>query len=271
MLPSTFDLNDVEEFLAKRDTPDNVKKCMKKIRRLVSGQGVAHKARSDVFMQGIPVVPAHDLEVLRLRANVWLPYTRASGRVDRTGGWTLNHPIAKLQLYKEERLLSGRDTATSSSVAIAVPVVAPPPPVHLPIASSSPPVPLPDVGTDAQTVYSRPRAPGYIYCFNTVGNHNIYKAGMTEQFMYDNRLDSYDGCNKPYVVVGTLFVQNARDAERQFLTALKGSGVLKHDKEIGKEWFRAVDENDTVHRHVVISRIMAEVFHSLHRKRPRDA
>ena len=39
MLPSTFDINDVEGFLAKRDTPDNVGKCMKKIRRLVSGQG----------------------------------------------------------------------------------------------------------------------------------------------------------------------------------------------------------------------------------------
>lgn len=260
MLPSVFDLKDVEGFLAKRDTADNVGKCMKKIRRLVSGQGVGHKARSDVFMRGIPVLPSHDLEALRMRANEWLPYTRAKGRVDRTGGWTLNHPIAKLQLYKEEVLLS-RSTAPPP-VAVAVPVVAPPLP---------PPVVLPDVSTDDHTAYSCTGTPGYIYCFNTISNHNVYKVGMTEQFMYDNRLDTYDGGNKPYVIVGTIFVPDARDAERQLLAKLKTSDVLKHDKGMGKEWFRATDETDTVRRHLVISDIMLEVCcRSLHRKRPRD-
>ena len=267
MLPSTFDLADVEGFLAKRDTPDNVGKCMKKIRRLVSGQGVGHKARSDVFMKGIPVVPSHDLEALRMRANEWLPYT-VKNRVDRSGGWTLNHPIAKLQLYKEEILLSR--SAGPPPVAVAVPVVAPHPVTSF-VASSSPPVALSDVSTDNQTAYPRPRTPGYIYCFNTIANHNVYKVGMTEQFVYHHRLDTYDGGNKPHVIVSTIFVPDARDAERQLLAKLRTSGVLKHDKGMGKEWFRATDENDTLRRHLVISDIMSEVCHSFHRKRPHDA
>ena len=106
MLPSTFDLADVERFLKQRDTEDNVRKCMRKIRRLVTGQGVSHEHRSDVFMRGVPVVPSDDLKELRMRANKWLPYTRAKGRADRSGGWALTHPIAKLQLYKKEVLLS---------------------------------------------------------------------------------------------------------------------------------------------------------------------
>lgn len=61
------------------------------------------------------------------------------------------------------------------------------------------------------------------------------------------------------------------DAERQLLAKLKTSDVLKHDKGMGKEWFRATDETDTVRRHLVISDIMLEVCcRSLHRKRPRD-
>lgn len=250
MLPDTFDLEAVEAFLKQRDTADNVRKCMKKIRRLVSGQGVSHKDRSDVFMQGTAVLPSHDLEDIRLRANKWLPYTRATGRVDRTGGWTLNHPIAKLQLYKEEVLLSGSSPAPppqpAPPVAVAVPVVAP--------------------RTLSQTIQQS----GYIYCFNTLGNPNIYKAGMTHKFIYDERLTQYDGCNKPDVIVGTLFVQNAREAENQLLAALKSSGVLEPVRRMGKEWFRATDEVDILRRHVVISGIMSNVCHAVHRKRRRE-
>ena len=233
MLPSAFDVKAVELFLTQRDTADNVRKCMKKIRRLVSGQGVPHKERSDVFMQGVPVTPSDDLEELRARANAWLPYTLAKGRVDRTGGWTLNHPITKLQLYKEEALLS----QTSPPTVVAIPV--------------TPPV----------------RQSGHIYCFNTVGNHSIYKVGMTEKSTVDARLASYDGGNKPHVVVGTLFVQNAREAETQLIAALKTCGVLSHDRRLGNEWFRATDDDHVVH--AVIADAMADVVHRVHRKRSR--
>lgn len=254
MLPVEYDLEAVEAFLSQKDTADNVRKCMKKIRKLVSGQGVSHKDRTDVFMQGIPVVPAHDLEDLRLRANKWLPYTRATGRADRTGGWTLNHPLAKLQLYKKEVLLANYPMLPPVPLPPPVP---PPPPV-------SPPPPAPAVEGDPH------RQCGYIYCFNIVANPNIYKAGMTQKLAYDDRLAEYNGGNKPHVVVGTLFVQDVREAEARLLAALKTSGVLEHDKQLGKEWFRATDEVDVARRHVVLSSIMADVFHSVHRKRSRE-
>ena len=93
---------------------------------------------------------------------------------------------------------------------------------------------------------------------------------MTHKFIYDERLTQYDGCNKPDVIVGTLFVQNAREAENQLLAALKSSGVLEPVKRMGKEWFRATAEADVLRRHVIISGIMSNVFHTVHRKRRRE-
>ena len=224
-LPATFDLAAVEAFLKPDISGKNLKKCMKVIRRLVSGHGVEHASRTDVFMSGTPLLPSHDLEAIRLRANKWLPYTRKTGRVDKSGGWTLNHPIAKLKRFKDNVLLLG--------------VAHPPPPV----------VPQPTA--------SEPHTWGHIYCFRTVGNPTIYKAGMTTRFDVKARLDEYDGANKVDVVVSCIFVEDARRAETQMLQSLKTCGVLVLDKKtLGNEWFRATGD-DTVHRHVVISQIMA--------------
>tara|TARA_B110001452_G_scaffold16179_1_gene13258 strand:+ start:6820 stop:7122 length:303 start_codon:yes stop_codon:yes gene_type:complete len=89
-----------------------------------------------------------------------------------------------------------------------------------------------------------------------MGNPTIYKAGMTTRFDVNGRLDEYNGANKVDVVVSCIFVEDARRAEAQMLQSLKICGVLVLNKALGNEWFRATGD-DTVHRHIVISQIMA--------------
>jgi hypothetical protein len=278
-LPATFDLAVVEAFLKPTLSVDNFKKCMKVIRRLVYGHGVKHASRTDVFMGGTPLLPSHDLEAIRLRANKWLPYTRKTGRVDKSGGWTLNHPIAKLKRFKDNVLLVGIAHPPPPVIPQLPPPVVPqqlppqlPPPVvpqqlppqlppvvpqqlppqrHPPVVPQQPPPVVP------QPTASEPHVWGHIYCFRTVGNATIYKAGMTTRFDVKDRLNEYDGANKVDVVVSCIFVEDARRAEVQMLQSLKTCGVLVLDKKtLGNEWFRATGD-DTVHRHIVISGIMA--------------
>ena len=245
-LPATFDLAAVEAFLKPDISGKNLRKCMKVIRQLVSGHGVEHASRTDVFMSGTPLLPSHDLEAIRLRANRWLPYTRKTGRVDKSGGWTLNHPIAKLKRFKDNVLLVGIAHPPPPVVPQLPPPVVPP---QLPPQQPPPVVPQPTA--------SEPHVWGHIYCFRTVGNPSIYKAGMTTRFDVKARLDEFDGANKVDVIVSCMFVEDARRAEVQMLQSLKTCGVLVLDKKtLGNEWFRATGD-DTVHRHVVISQIMA--------------
>tara|TARA_B110001452_G_C14858610_1_gene299991 strand:- start:128 stop:403 length:276 start_codon:yes stop_codon:yes gene_type:complete len=80
---------------------------------------------------------------------------------------------------------------------------------------------------------------------------------MTTRFDVKSRLDEYDGANKVDVIVSCMFVEDARRAETQMLQSLKTCGVLVLDKKtLGNEWFRATGD-DSVHRHIVISQIMA--------------
>jgi len=98
---------------------------------------------------------------------------------------------------------------------------------------------------------------GHIYCFNTMGNPRLYKAGMTMNEDINVRLRGYQGGNKPNIIVSTMFVSDPASVERRFMTALYSSGILTQAKRMGREWFFATDD-DEMRRHVVISRIMGE-------------
>ena len=148
---------------------------------------------------------------------------------------------------KRKRQTNEPDAQLSASPKAALPEVLP---------NTSPPLfnaePLPQIG-------SRQSNCGYIYCFNTVGNDTIYKAGKTARYTYEERLVEYVGANQPNVIVALLYVENVADAETKMINLLRNSGVLRRYKEVrGKEWFKATD-NNIVNRHVTISNIFALV------------
>jgi hypothetical protein len=104
-LPDEFDLAAVDEYLRTRVSESNRNSCMKVIARLTSGAGVTHVAKTDGFMTGTRLTPHDDLEAIRQKAAVWLPYQRGNPRcLDKGHGWALNHPIKKLINYKKHLL-----------------------------------------------------------------------------------------------------------------------------------------------------------------------
>ena len=104
-LPETFDLNDIHAYLRTTGlSAKNTKKTMRVLSALINGHGITYRHRSDTFMNGHAVTPYDDLGALRDAANAWLPYLRGSQNVDRTHGWTINHPILRLIDYKRDRL-----------------------------------------------------------------------------------------------------------------------------------------------------------------------
>ena len=104
-LPTEVDLESIDAYLKSCALSDsNRTKCMRVILNLVTGRGVTHKNKSDVFLQGRCVTPHDDLEALRTEANEWLPYTRGPNCLDTSHGWCLNHPIQKLIEYKNHLL-----------------------------------------------------------------------------------------------------------------------------------------------------------------------
>ena len=103
-LPSEFDPVDIEAFLATRVSESNKKSCMRVIRKLISGEGVTHKAKpNESFLKDTPVRPTDDLEGLRMQAAKWLPHC-GKDALDKGHGWALNHPMQKLIDYKKHLL-----------------------------------------------------------------------------------------------------------------------------------------------------------------------
>ena len=82
-------------------------------------------------------------------------------------------------------------------------------------------------------------APGILYCFNTVGDSRIYKAGRTEQPSLGHRLRSYLGPSRPRVLIATRPVADAVAAERWVLDLLRVCRGLRPREDLGSEWFEA--------------------------------
>ena len=113
---------------------DNMSKCTRPVMQLASGAGVTFKQRDGVFCENRPInlgVTAEQILQLRAEAQIWIPQNRAPadvigmvvsgvsnpqgvvvdgvtvqkvpppGPMDTSRGWTLNHPLKKVQQYCE--------------------------------------------------------------------------------------------------------------------------------------------------------------------------
>ena len=100
-LPHSFDLDDFENFSSMTLTRNNILACKRVIRKLISGEGVKHKAKpGEAFALGRVITPNDDLVALKLEAKEWLPHTGPNA-LDKGHGWALAHPIQKLIDFKE--------------------------------------------------------------------------------------------------------------------------------------------------------------------------
>ena len=92
-----------ERRLSKRRRPCNVRSIMRVLRKLIPGRGVAHKNKSDVFLEGHCVTPQDDLKAILAWSKEWLPKlvpkSKSFGRKPRVT-YALKHPIQKLIDYK---------------------------------------------------------------------------------------------------------------------------------------------------------------------------
>lgn len=120
------------------------------------------------------------------------------------------------------------------------PMPSPPPPPH-----PSSPVVLPPPPAIP------PGDTGYLYCFNTRGDRNLYKVGFTT-LEDGNRPDAF----RPHVVVSMLFATDARAAEARMMQELARSRVLRRRSDLGEEWFEAATPDVEV-RHRELVRIIA--------------
>ena len=81
---------------------------------------------------------------------------------------------------------------------------------------------------------------GLIYCFNTVGDSRIYKAGHTTRKL-EKRLAGYMGPSKPRLIVFTRRVKDSASAERMMLKLMRQCVSITHRDDLGDEWFEAND------------------------------
>jgi hypothetical protein len=79
---------------------------------------------------------------------------------------------------------------------------------------------------------------GLIYCFNTVGDSNIFKAGHTTTTL-QKRLGGYLGPSKPRTIVFCRNVANSAFAERLMLDLMRQCVSIAPRNDLGDEWFVA--------------------------------
>lgn len=77
---------------------------------------------------------------------------------------------------------------------------------------------------------------GTIYCFNTIENPNIIKAGHTQQVV-QKRLRGYMGPTKPRSIIFTVKVDDSVEAEKMMLHLMEQCVSLKKRYDLGNEWF----------------------------------
>lgn len=85
---------------------------------------------------------------------------------------------------------------------------------------------------------------GTIYCFNTIVDAKIYKAGHTQQDLAA-RLRGYLGPSKPRTIVAQRQVDDSVAAETMMLGLLRQCCALRTRPDLGPEWFGANESMDT--------------------------
>lgn len=91
---------------------------------------------------------------------------------------------------------------------------------------------------------------GVIYCFNTLADENVYKAGQTQNCLRE-RLRGYIGPSRPRCMIFTRRVDDVRHAEKIMLTLMRQCVSLTQRLDLGSEWFSAVGSHaETRQRHL---------------------
>lgn len=104
---------------------------------------------------------------------------------------------------------------------------------------------------------------GTIYCFNTVGDHRIYKAGHTQQEL-KSRLRGYLGPSRPRVIVASRNVDDSVAAETMVLGLLRQCSALVPRSDLGNEWFESRDGVGDDERHKAILFVFDVVSKAVH-------
>ena len=92
---------------------------------------------------------------------------------------------------------------------------------------------------------------GIVYCFNTICDHRIYKAGHTQQTL-QSRLRGYLGPSRPRVIVASRKVDDSVAAETMILGLLQQCSTLAQRTDLGNEWFELKDGVDVEECHKAI-------------------
>lgn len=91
---------------------------------------------------------------------------------------------------------------------------------------------------------------GTIYCFNTIGDARIFKAGHTQNELRA-RLRGYLGPSRPRTIFFCQCVDDSVLAETLMLTLLRQCVSFTQRKDLGNEWFEAtVDDAPTLYDHL---------------------
>ncbi|MDA9633377.1 hypothetical protein N9S81_00395 [bacterium] len=112
-------IREFNDFLSQKLSENNRKQCVRVVKKLVSGEGVTHKAKpGEAFCKGRCITLEDDLEKLRLEGKAWLPYQKNDPNcLDHGHGWALNHCIARLRDYQVSKR-NAETTAPTSSAAV---------------------------------------------------------------------------------------------------------------------------------------------------------
>lgn len=102
---------------------------------------------------------------------------------------------------------------------------------------------------------------GHIYCFSTMGNPRIYKAGMTSKGIAA-RFANYSGPSKPLEVIFTRAVSDVVCAEKDMLALLRQCTSLRQRNDMGVEWFETTEECVALrHEHLLlIGNLVSRVY-----------
>ena len=95
-------LTTFDSYLRVHVSHSNRRSIMRVMRKLVSGEGIAHRSRpGERFLAGHPLCLSDDLEEVRAAAAEWLPYRKNDPNcLDKGHGWALNHPLVWLIKYR---------------------------------------------------------------------------------------------------------------------------------------------------------------------------
>lgn len=91
---------------------------------------------------------------------------------------------------------------------------------------------------------------GTIYCFNTIGDARVFKAGHTQNELR-TRLRGYLGPSRPRTIFFSQRVDDSVLAETLMLTLLRQCVSFTQRTDLGNEWFEAtVDDARTLYDHL---------------------